>query len=64
MFNVNSAEHVWGFPPIDLALGGSDISQCNFGIPCNACTKRAGNLAHELCTRQGLVAARFNNIGM
>ncbi|KAF8849451.1 hypothetical protein BDZ45DRAFT_680506 [Acephala macrosclerotiorum] len=39
-------------------------ARCNFGIPCNACTKRAGNLAQELCTRQGLVAARFNNVDL
>lgn len=40
--------------------------QCTFGIPCDACTKRTESniLAQELCTRQGLVAARFNNVGI
>jgi hypothetical protein len=44
---------------------GSQV-QCNFGIPCNQCIKRAGSatLGQELCTRQSLLAVRFNNVGV
>lgn len=44
----------------------ADRKKCNFGIPCNHCLKVAGSsvLGQALCTRQNLMTARFNNVGM
>lgn len=42
-----------------------NLFQCNFGIPCDECIKRAGSvgLGQQLCGRQKLLTTRFNNVG-